>query len=148
MKTSYETLELAQAEHIRKQEKVRKNPPSKTEVKQLENKVERLHNMVSTLMPPTKRSMWKNQISEKIIAIGKQIGLEGQKEVRSIYGEIYNIMRNDYGLDVNNYKSDYLRNHTDVSNAPAIDIVDDYLELKELFESIVDNYLEIKTKNE
>ena len=35
MKTSYETLELAQAEHIRKQEKVRKNQPSKTEVKQL-----------------------------------------------------------------------------------------------------------------
>lgn len=116
--------------------------------RELENKVERLKNMVSTLMPPTKHSMWKNQISEKIKAIGKQLGLEGQKEVRSIYGEIYNIMRNDYGLDVNNYKSDYLRNHTDVSNAPAIDIIDDYSELKELFETIVDNYLEIKTKNE
>ena len=35
MKIPYETLELAQAEHIRKQEKARKNQPSKTEVKQL-----------------------------------------------------------------------------------------------------------------
>lgn len=53
-------------------------------------------------------------------------------------------MRNDYGLDVNNYKGDYLKSHTDAINPPAIDIVDNYKELKSLFESIVDNYIEIK----
>lgn len=54
-------------------------------------------------------------------------------------------MRNDYGLDVNNYIADYLLNHKEVSNPPAIDIVDSYPELKELFENIVDNYIQLET---
>ena len=35
MKTSYETLELAQAEYIRKQEKARKKSPSDSDIKDL-----------------------------------------------------------------------------------------------------------------
>ncbi len=52
-------------------------------------------------------------------------------------------MRNDYGMDVNNYTADYILSHNEVSNPPAIDVVDFYHELKELFEVIVDNYLTI-----
>lgn len=110
----------------------------------LENKVTRLESMISSLLPPTKHSNWKKQVGIKIKGIAKQLGLETEREIRSVYGEIYNTMRNDYGLDVNNYKGDYLKNHTDVVNPAAIDIVDDYTELKSLFESIVDNYMEIK----
>lgn len=110
----------------------------------LEHKIARLENMVCSLMPPTKHSEWKRKISQKIKYIAKQLGLEGNSEIKSIYGEIYNIMRNDYGLDVSNYKGDYTKTHTDVDNPPAIDIVDNYDELKSLFESIVDNYIEIK----
>lgn len=110
----------------------------------LENKVTRLESMISSLLPPTKHSNWKKQVGIKIKGIAKQLGLETESEIRSIYGAIYNTMRNDYGLDVNNYKGDYLKNHTDVVNPAAIDIVDDYTELKSLFESIVDNYIEIK----
>lgn len=110
----------------------------------LENKVTRLESMISSLLPPTKHSNWKKQVGIKIKGIAKQLGLETESEIRSIYGAIYNTMRNDYGLDVNNYKGDYLKNHTDIVNPAAIDIVDDYTELKSLFESIVDNYMEIK----
>ena len=111
----------------------------------LENKIIRLENMISSLIPPKKHSEWKRQIGQKIREIAKQLGLETESEIRSIYGEIYNTMRNDYGLDVNNYKGDYLKNHADVINPSAIDIVDDYENLKSLFESIVNNYIEIKT---
>lgn len=113
--------------------------------RELENKIIRLENMISSLIPPKKHSEWKRQIGQKIREIAKQLGLETESEIRSIYGEIYNTMRNDYGLDVNNYKGDYLKNHADVINPSAIDIVDDYENLKSLFESIVDNYIEIKT---
>lgn len=111
----------------------------------LENKITRLENMISSLIPPKKYSEWKKRIGQKIREIAKQLGLETESEIRSIYGEIYNTMRNDYGLDVNNYKGDYLKNHTDAINPSAIDIVDDYEDLKSLFESIADNYMEIKT---
>lgn len=110
----------------------------------LENKVTRLENMISSLVPPKKYSNWKNQIGIKIKSIAKQLGLETESEIKAIYGEIYNIMRNDYGLDVNSYKGDYLKNHADVVKPFAIDIVDDYAQLKSLFESIVENYIEIK----
>lgn len=112
--------------------------------KELTNKITRLENIISSLLPPTKHSEWKKQIGEKIRDIAKQLGFEKESEIRAIYGEIYNTMRNDYGLDVNNYKGDYLKSHTDATNPPAIDIVDNYKELKSLFESIVDNYIEIK----
>lgn len=111
---------------------------------ELTNKIIRLENIISSLLPPTKHSEWKKQIGKKIRDIAKQLGFEKESEIRAIYGEIYNTMRNDYGLDVNNYKGDYLKSHTDAINPPAIDIVDNYEELKSLFESIVDNYIEIK----
>ncbi len=45
-------------------------------------------------------------------------------------------------MDVNNYTADYLLNHKEVSNPPAIDVVEAYPDLKELFEVIVDNYVD------
>lgn len=108
------------------------------------NKISRLESLLTFLLPPTKHSQWKSEMSRKIRNIADTLGID-ETEIKGIYGSIYNKMRNDYGLDVNNYIADYLLNHKEVSNPPAIDIVDSYPELKELFENIVDNYIQLET---
>lgn len=115
------------------------------ENKYIKNKLNRLENMVSTLLPPTKHSRWKLDISKKIKGIASTLGI-ADAEIKSIYGNIYNKMRNDYGMDINNYTADYLLNHKEVANPPAIDIVDEYDELRELFEAIVDNYVTLESE--
>ncbi len=111
--------------------------------RELDKKIARLENMVSTLMPPTRHSEWKNRVGMKIKNIASQFGLATDKEIKSVYAKIYNIMRIDYGLDVNSFKGDYLKTHADAVNPSAIDVVEHYDELKLLFENIVDNYMEI-----
>ena len=115
------------------------------ENKYIKNKLNRLENMVTSLLPPTKHSQWKSDVAKKIRGIATTLGI-ADSEIKSIYGNIYNKMRNDYGMDINNYTADYLINHKEVTNPPAIDIVDSYPELKDLFESIVDNYIAIEAE--
>ena len=74
------------------------------------------------------------------------MGLDTQEGIRSIYGDIYKIMRNDYDMAVDRFKNDYLIEHKDITNPPAIDIVSATPELKGLFENIVDNYISIKAQ--
>lgn len=115
------------------------------ENKYIKNKLNRLENMITSLLPPTKHSHWKSEIGKKIKTIATTLGI-ADAEIKSIYGNIYNKMRNDYGMDINNYTADYLLNHKEVANPPAIDIVDEYDELRELFEAIVDNYVTLESE--
>lgn len=58
--------------------------------------------------------------------------------VRTIYGEIYKTMREEYGMPVDKFKQQYIEKHDITYNPYAIDIVDDTPELKELFTKILD----------
>lgn len=71
MKTSYETLELAQAEYIRKQEKARKNPPSKTEVKQLLHFLRDFGIYISIEYVPEFRNMQEMELWKKKTILNK-----------------------------------------------------------------------------
>ncbi len=117
------------------------------ENKYIKNKLSRIEDMVTSLLPPVKHSVWKSDVAKRIKDISIILGID-EKGIKGIYGNIYNRMRNDYGMDVNNYKTEYLLAHKDVANPPAIDIVENYPELKELFESLVDNYISIVTPSE
>ena len=48
-------------------------------------------------------------------------------------------------MPVEQYKGEYMINHKEATNPPAIDIVKEVPELKQLFEAIVNNYIEIKS---
>lgn len=111
------------------------------------DKLSQIEEWTAPPTPPTKRSAWKYNMSKKIKEISITLGI-GEKGIKGIYGNIYNRMRNDYSMDVNNYKTDYLLTHKDVANPPFIDIVENYPELKKLFESLVDNYISIVKPSE
>ncbi len=111
----------------------------------IKNRLARIESMITSLFSPARHSQWKKEMADKIKNIAIALGIDGSG-IKGIYGNIYNRMRNEYGMDVNNYTADYLLNHKEISNPPAIDIVEAYPELKDLFEVIVDNYTEIETE--
>lgn len=113
--------------------------------KELIKKIDRLETLVTTIIPMPSYSEWKTEMNKKIKNIASQIGNNTPDGIRSIYGDIYKIMRLDYGMPVEQYKGEYMINHKEATNPPAIDIVKEVPELKQLFEAIVNNYIEIKS---
>ena len=113
--------------------------------KELVKKIDRLETLVTTIIPMSPYSEWKSEMNRKIKNIATQIGNNTPDGIRSIYGDIYKIMRLDYGIPVEQYKGEYMINHKEATNPPAIDIVKEVPELKQLFEAIVDDYIEIKS---
>lgn len=113
--------------------------------KELIKKIDRLETLVTTIIPMSPYSEWKSEMNRKIKNIASQIGNNTPDGIRSIYGDIYKIMRLDYGMPVEQYKGEYMINHKEVTNPSAIDIVKEVPELKQLFEAIVNNYIEIKS---
>lgn len=73
------------------------------------------------------------------------LGYTNNDDRKSIYADIYSIMYNDYGVDLNKQKEEYLLHHTDCKNISAIDIVDKDITLREIFDEVVDNYIQIKS---
>lgn len=118
-----------------------------SENKYIKNRLSRIEGMITSLLPPTKHSQWKKEMGDKIKNIATALGID-ESGIKGIYGNIYNKMRNDYGMDVNNYIADYLLNHKEASNPPAIDVVETYPDLKELFEAIVDNYIGLESNSD
>lgn len=133
--SSSTVLELIQSLHT-------ENRLIKKYLEETNVKLSRMEGFMRTMLPPSKHSQWKSLMANKIKSIAKDIGID-ESEIKGVYGSIYNKMRNDYGLDVNNFTADYLLTHKDVANPPAIDVVEYYPELKELFESIVESYEEV-----
>lgn len=84
-------------------------------------------------------------MAQKISSIATLLGYTDNDDRKSIYADIYSIMYNDYGVDLNKQKEEYLLQHTDCKNISAIDIVDKDTALREIFEEIVDNYIQIKS---
>ena len=113
--------------------------------KELIKKIDRLETLATTIIPMSPYSEWKSEMNRKIKNIASQIGNNTPDGIRSIYGDIYKIMRLDYGMPVEQYKGEYMINHKEATNPPAIDIVKEVPELKQLFEAIVNNYIEIKS---
>lgn len=114
-------------------------------IEEIKNKCNRLESLIAILLPQPKRSVWKYDMGSKIKVIAQTLGVSSN-DTKKIYGDIYNIMREDYNHNINPYMTEYLLNHPELPSIPVIDVVEYYSELKELFEAIVSNYLEIKTK--
>lgn len=82
---------------------------------------------------------------KKISSIATLLGYTNNDDRKSIYADIYSIMYNDYGVNLNKQKEEYLLHHTDCKNISTIDIVDKDITLREIFDEVVDNYIQIKS---
>lgn len=112
----------------------------------VDNRLSRIEQMLTTITPPTLYSDWKNSIATQIRHIASVSGKNTSDDVKSIYGDIYKTMRVEYGMPVDKYKQQYMERYNILYNPYAIDIVDDTPELKELFTKILDEKY-IKTTN-
>lgn len=110
------------------------------------NRLSRIEQMLTTITPPTLYSEWKTDIATQIRHIASASGKNTSDDVKAIYGDIYKTMRTEYGMPVDKYKQQYMEKHNILYNPYAIDIVDDTPELKELFTKILDEKY-IKTTN-
>lgn len=105
--------------------------------KKINQRLSYIETVVSTLAPKTIYSDWKNKVSRTIRYIATKLGKDTNDGIKSIYGEIYKIMRENYDMPVDRYKQQYIEKY-DITYTPyAIDIVDNTPELKELFEIVL-----------
>lgn len=101
------------------------------------NNISRIMQMLSTITPPLLHSKWKTDVSIQIRHLASHMGDNTNDRVRTIYGEIYKAMREEYDMPVDKFKQQYIERHDITYNPYAIDIVDDTPELKELFTKIL-----------
>lgn len=109
-----------------------------TQIANTTNNISRIMQMLSTITPPLLRSKWKTDVSIQIRHLASRMGDNTNDRVRTIYGEIYKAMREEYDMPVDKFKQQYIEKHDITYNPYAIDIVDDTPELKELFTKILD----------
>ena len=115
-------------------------------IDEMKTDIERIKSLVITMLPPPKRTTWKFEVGTKIKSIAQALDINSNN-TKSIYSDIYNIMRDDYDKNINPYTAQYLLEHPEVNHVPVIDVVENNIDLKELFETILNNYLEIKSVN-
>lgn len=115
-------------------------------IDEMKSDIERIKSLVITMLPPLKRTTWKFEVGSKIKSIAQSLDINSNN-TKSIYSDIYNIMRDDYDKNINPYTAQYLLEHPEVNHVPVIDVVENNIDLKELFETILNNYLEIKSVN-
>ena len=111
----------------------------------IQDKLSRVWQKITLIAPPVNHSPWKNEMAQKISSIATLLGYTDNDDRKSIYADIYSIMYNDYGVDLNKQKEEYLLHHVNCKNISAIDIVDKDTTLREIFEDVVDNYIQIKS---
>lgn len=111
----------------------------------IQDKLSRVWQKITLIAPPVNHSPWKNEMAQKISSIATLLGYTNNDDRKSIYADIYSIMYNDYGVDLNKQKEEYLLHHRDCKNISAIDIVDKDITLREIFDEVVDNYIQIKS---
>lgn len=111
------------------------------------NNISRIAQMLTTITPPTLYSKWKTDVSIQIRHVASCMGNNTNDGVRTIYGEIYKTMREEYGMPVDKFKQQYIEKHDITYNPYAIDIVDDTPELKELFIKILNEKYVEKTES-
>lgn len=84
-------------------------------------------------------------MSQKIVSLAKILGYTNDDDRKSIYSDIYNMMRSDYDIDLNSYKENYLLSQIDCKNVAMIDVIDSDTALRDIFEEFVDRYIQIKS---
>lgn len=111
----------------------------------MQDKLSRMWQKIMLIVPPIHYSSWKNKMSQKIVSLAKILGYTNDDDRKSIYGDIYSMMRSDYDIDLDSYKENYLLSQTDYKNVAMIDVIDSDTVLRDIFEEIVDRYIQIKS---
>ena len=111
----------------------------------MQDKLSRMWQKIMLIVPPVHYSSWKNKMSQKIVSLAKTLGYTNDDDRKSIYGDIYSMMRSDYDIDLDSYKENYLLSQTDCKNVAMIDVIDNDTALRDIFEEIVDRYIQIKS---
>lgn len=111
----------------------------------MQDKLSRMWQKIMLIVPPAHYSSWKNKMSQKIVSLAKILGYTNDDDRKSIYGDIYSMMRSDYDIDLDSYKENYLLSQTDYKNVAMIDVIDSDTVLRDIFEEIVDRYIQIKS---
>ncbi len=111
----------------------------------MQDKLSRIWQKIMLIVPPVHYSSWKNKMSQKIVSLAKILGYTNDDDRKSIYGDIYNMMKSGYDIDLDSYKENYLLSQTDCKNVAMIDVIDSDTVLRDIFEEIVDRYIQIKS---
>lgn len=111
----------------------------------MQDKLSRMWQKIMLIVPPVHYSSWKNKMSQKIVSLAKILGYTNDDDRKSIYGDIYSMMKSDYDIDLDSYKENYLLSQTDYKNVAMIDVIDSDTALRDIFEEIVDRYIQIKS---
>ena len=111
----------------------------------IQDKLSRMWQKIILVTPPAHYSSWKNKMSQKIVSLANILGYASDDDRKSIYGDIYSMMRSDYDIDLNSYKENYLLSQTDHKNVAMIDVIDSDTTLRDIFEEIADRYIQIKS---
>nr|DAZ55250.1 MAG TPA: N BRO family, N-terminal domain [Caudoviricetes sp.] len=111
----------------------------------MQDKLSRMWQKIMLIVPPVHYSSWKNKMSQKVVSLAKILGYTNDDDRKSIYGDIYSMMRSDYDIDLDSYKENYLLSQTDYKNVAMIDVIDNDIALRDIFEEIVDRYIQIKS---
>jgi prophage antirepressor-like protein len=111
----------------------------------MQDKLSRMWQKKMLIVPPVHYSSWKNKMSQKIVSLAKILGYTNDDDRKSIYGDIYSMMRSDYNIDLDSYKENYLLSQIDCKNVAMIDVIDSDTALRDIFEEIVDRYIQIKS---
>lgn len=111
----------------------------------MQDKLSRMWQKIMLIVPPVHYSSWKNKMSQKIVSLAKILGYTNDDDRKSIYGDIYSMMRSDYNIDLDSYKENYLLSQIDCKNVAMIDVIDSDTALRDIFEEIVDRYIQIKS---
>lgn len=104
----------------------------------MQDKLSRIWQKIMLIVPPVHYSSWKNKMSQKIVSLAKILGYTNDDDRKSIYGDIYNMMKSGYDIDLDSYKENYLLSQTDCKNVAMIDVIDSDTVLRDIFEEIVD----------
>lgn len=111
----------------------------------IQDKLSRMWQKIILVTPPTHYSSWKNKMSQRIVSLANILGYTSDDDRKSIYGDIYSMMRSDYDIDLDSYKENYLLSQTDCKNVAMIDVIDNNTTLRDIFEEIADRYIQIKS---
>lgn len=111
----------------------------------MQDKLSRMWQKIMLIVPPVHYSSWKNKMSQKIVSLAKILGYTNDDDRKSIYGDIYSMMKSDYDIDLDSYKENYLLSQIDCKNVAMIDVIDSDTALRDIFEEIVDRYIQIKS---
>ena len=74
----------------------------------MQDKLSRMWQKIMLIVPPVHYSSWKNKMSQKIVSLAKILGYTNDDDRKSIYGDIYSMMKSDYDIDLDSYKENYL----------------------------------------